>query len=601
MPTYTSLTASSALTFDDEFNSFLASPDGSVGWMTTYPWGGESARALPSNGQAEYLSDATVGVDPFSDSNGVLTISATQASAGSNPYGLPYISGLITTYQSFAQQYGYFEVDAELPAGQGLWSAFFLLPDQVTFASELDVFEVLGNSPTTLYSTVHGFDDGVQTATTAILNTADTSAGFHTYGVDWEPATTTFYIDGAAVASMPTPATMDNPMYMLLTLAVGSAGSWPGAPTSSTSFPANLQIDDVRAYATANTILVSGTQAIRTGGISGQVLLAGAAGAGVGISLLNAAGSVVASTTAATDGTFAFTGLAAGSYQLSYSAPSGVVLQTAGGLTSSITVATGQTTALASQNLVAASIAEVSGNVVVNGVEQAGAAVTLLTSNGKTVASTVTNSTGSFAFTGLAPGIYAVKYAALSGTVLPTGGTAASNGVTPTFALAAGQMLSLPAEDLLTSPSTITAKALHFGGPTDPSYGGGDLGVTVSLLNAAGSVIATTVSNATGWCAFGSIAPGTYEIRYTAPAGQTASPGTSLLTAPFSVAAGQTLAAPVGSLMTALTMSGSNVTLAPGSGAYVVTGNASNSTLTLGAGNHHGWHRHQHDLGRHRQ
>jgi hypothetical protein len=36
------------LTFDDEFDKFVSSPNGNVGWMTAYPYEGEAARALPA-------------------------------------------------------------------------------------------------------------------------------------------------------------------------------------------------------------------------------------------------------------------------------------------------------------------------------------------------------------------------------------------------------------------------------------------------------------------------------------------------------------------------------------------------------------------------
>ena len=254
--------SSASLTFDDEFNTFVSSPDGSQGWMTTYPYGGESARTLPGNNEAEYYSDPSVGENPFSDKGGILTITATPAAPGSNPYNLPYDSGLITTFGNFSQLYGYFEVRAELPAGAGLWPAFWMLPADNVYSSELDVFEVLGNSPTTLYSTTHGSTGGVWSSDAQALTVPNTSSGFHTYGVDWEPNTITFYMDGKAIASAPTPASMNQPMYMLLDLAVGGPGSWPGEPTSASEFPASMKIDYVRAYATVNTQDVSGSAAI---------------------------------------------------------------------------------------------------------------------------------------------------------------------------------------------------------------------------------------------------------------------------------------------------------------------------------------------------
>ena len=261
------ITSGLHLTFDDEFNSFSSSPDGSSGtWTTTYPFGGETARTLPANHEAEFYSDPSVGENPFSVNNGVLTISATPAAPGSNPYGLPYDSGVVSTHDSFAQQYGYFEMRAQLPAGAGLWPAFWMIPKNDSFSSELDVLEQLGNDPKTIYATAHDWAGGDAQTGQKVLSVPDASAGFHAYGVDWEPDTTTFYEDGKAVGSVATPASMRTPMIMMANLAVGGAGSWPGAPDGSTQFPAQMQVDYIRAYATANTVNVSGRAALANGG-----------------------------------------------------------------------------------------------------------------------------------------------------------------------------------------------------------------------------------------------------------------------------------------------------------------------------------------------
>ncbi len=236
-------TSALKLTFLDDFNSFSASPDGSTGlWRTTYDWGN---RTLGSNGEQQYYSDSSVGVNPFSISNGVLDI---RAAPGGNPLNLPYNSGAITTEVSFSQLYGYFEIRAELPAGQGLWPAFWLLPADHSWPPELDIFEVLGNSPTTLYFSTHS---SVQATQGTTLTVADVSKGFHTYGVMWGPQEVDLYIDGIETAAMPTPADMNKPMYMLANLAVG--GYWPGSPNASTPFPADMLIDYVHAYAYPGT------------------------------------------------------------------------------------------------------------------------------------------------------------------------------------------------------------------------------------------------------------------------------------------------------------------------------------------------------------
>ena len=73
-----------------------------------------------------------------------------------------------------------------------------------------------------LHSTVSG------NSTTKVSYLPDLSAGFHTYGLSWQADIIRWYIDGNEVAEAATPADMHKPMYMLLNLAVGDTGSWPG-------------------------------------------------------------------------------------------------------------------------------------------------------------------------------------------------------------------------------------------------------------------------------------------------------------------------------------------------------------------------------------
>ena len=111
------------LTFDDEFNS-LSLWNGSSGtWDTTY-WYDDNNKGstLAGNGEQEmYLNanDAVTSVKPWSVSNGVLTLQAAPASASDSAAldGAKYTSGMINTYHSFSQEYGYFEMKAQLPAG----------------------------------------------------------------------------------------------------------------------------------------------------------------------------------------------------------------------------------------------------------------------------------------------------------------------------------------------------------------------------------------------------------------------------------------------------------------------------------------------------
>ncbi|HTI85965.1 MAG TPA: family 16 glycosylhydrolase [Alphaproteobacteria bacterium] len=243
------------LTYDDEFNAFTSSPNGSSGYKTTFYFGG---RSLPSNGEQEYYSDSSVGVNPFALSNGQLTITA---APGSNPDGLAYNSGLITTEGMFTQTYGYFEMRAQLAQGQGMWPAFWLLPADKSWPPEIDALEAFGQTnangeggATSVHvgAITSDWSTGGGGSWVNMPGGANIYTGYHTYGVDWEPDFITYYIDGQQVYQVKTPFDANKPMYMLANLAVG--GSWVGSPGGETG---QMKIDYLRAFskdANATTI-----------------------------------------------------------------------------------------------------------------------------------------------------------------------------------------------------------------------------------------------------------------------------------------------------------------------------------------------------------
>jgi beta-glucanase (GH16 family) len=256
-------------TFSDEFNSFSwnsgsdtsVTPNNAANgtWATRY-WWGSGDRWLSGNNEQEYYADGSTsvvqtypGVGPFSVSDGALTITARPSPDASLTAGQPYVSGLITTEGTFAQRYGYFEMRADLPAGQGLWPAFWMLQqDPHGWPPELDVMEVLGHDPTTLHTVVHTNQTGTHTQTGKATATVDLSAGFHTYGVRWAPDKIEWYLDDSLVFSAATPADLNKPMYLLANLAVG--GNWPGSPDGTTPWPAEMRIDHIKAYAIPLTL-----------------------------------------------------------------------------------------------------------------------------------------------------------------------------------------------------------------------------------------------------------------------------------------------------------------------------------------------------------
>jgi beta-glucanase (GH16 family) len=241
------------LSFDEEFNAPLslwseAEPDGR--WKTNYATGDQSgldSRRLRPAEQQVYVDDS-LGVDPFSVENGALTITAdrTPTDLRGKFWFQPYTSGLLTTEKSFSQLYGYFEMRARLPYGHGLWPAFWLLPTDGAWPQEIDVVEAIGDEgKSVVHVTEHHGEPGEHEKMSFpvfVKNYTD----YNTYAVLWRPDAIFWYINGRQVAETPTPPELHRPMYMLVNLGVG--GDWPGDPDASTSFPAKMQIDWIRAY-----------------------------------------------------------------------------------------------------------------------------------------------------------------------------------------------------------------------------------------------------------------------------------------------------------------------------------------------------------------
>ena len=246
-----------AMTFDDEFNSLnVVNPStGSGLWETNF--GGnlkdQQAYTLTANGEQEaYVTpgfqgqgDQALGINPFSISNGVLSITAAPTPAADQhaAYGLAYTSGMLNTLDTFQQKYGYFEIRAQLPQADGAWPAFWMLPHPYQPNMEADIFEGLGVTPNIDYRRAFGGSDTIYDNALKIDPT-----GFHTYGMLWTPTTVSFYLDGTEVLSGPTPAGWTSPMALILNLAVGGFGGTPNAA----AFPASVQIDYVHAYALAD-------------------------------------------------------------------------------------------------------------------------------------------------------------------------------------------------------------------------------------------------------------------------------------------------------------------------------------------------------------
>lgn len=173
-----------------------------------------------------------------------------------------YTSARIKTEGLFSQAYGRFEASIKIPAGQGMWPAFWMLGNNVTSVGwpdcgEIDIMENIGKEPGIVHGSLHGPSTVGPTSdeTSAFSLRAGQSFAdaFHLYAVEWEPGTVRFYVDANLYATFTQaewPAggtwTFDHPFFIILNLAVG--GDWPGPPDSTTVFPQQMLVDYVRVY-----------------------------------------------------------------------------------------------------------------------------------------------------------------------------------------------------------------------------------------------------------------------------------------------------------------------------------------------------------------
>ncbi|MDT0305014.1 glycoside hydrolase family 16 protein [Streptomonospora wellingtoniae] len=244
-----------ALIWRDEFNRPAGTaPDGGK-------WNVEVNGDGGGNGELQYYTNRRDNL--AHDGNGNMVITARKGNPGDYQchYGYcQYTSGRMNTAGKFEHAYGRFEARIQIPIGQGIWPAFWMLGNdlgQVGWpnSGEIDIMENIGSQPADVHGSLHGPGySGGNPITGSYYHPqgwafADT---FHTFAVEWSPNSITWFVDGNAYQTF-TPAdtrgnpwVYDHPFFMILNVAVG--GSWPGAPDASTQFPQQMKVDYVRVY-----------------------------------------------------------------------------------------------------------------------------------------------------------------------------------------------------------------------------------------------------------------------------------------------------------------------------------------------------------------
>jgi beta-glucanase (GH16 family) len=213
------------------------------------------------NQEKQYYTDTRENSFIVADTDALdgraLVIKAVRNAAGG------YTSARLKTHGKFATGPGTrIEARLKLPKGQGIWPAFWMLGDNIDTVpwpacGEIDVMEMIGHQPGTLYGTLHGpgYSGKHGLSHSTKLPAGETFGDrYHVFAVDWRKDRIDWLLDGKvfhslAPAALPVGAkwVFDGPpFYLLLNLAVG--GLWPGYPDATTTFPQEYRIDYVRVY-----------------------------------------------------------------------------------------------------------------------------------------------------------------------------------------------------------------------------------------------------------------------------------------------------------------------------------------------------------------
>lgn len=245
------------LVFQDEFDKPANAPVDAVRW--TAEIGGKGW----GNQELQYYTNSIENA--FHDGEGSLVIKAVKLDPPLTLdcwYGkCKYASARLITKQKFEQKYGRFEARIKIPRSQGMWSAFWMLGndiDRVGWAEcgEIDIMENIGREPSKVYGTIHGPGYSGAKGIGKAYSSADDRAfadDFHVYAVEWSKNKIEWFVDGKSYQTL-TPKNLpkdarwvyDHPFFLILNLAVG--GPWGGEPDETTIFPGVMMIDYVRVY-----------------------------------------------------------------------------------------------------------------------------------------------------------------------------------------------------------------------------------------------------------------------------------------------------------------------------------------------------------------
>jgi beta-glucanase (GH16 family) len=241
-------------TFDDEFNGTT---------LDRTKWSPQISSTNSFDKTTECYVDSPNNI---SEGGGALTLTVRKEAAPFNCNGLhqaSYTSGMVSTNPAlgpgFSQTNGRWEIRAKFLGAKatGLQESLWMWPVTQTgswpYSGEIDIAEVFGLHPDRAIPFIH-YDNGFDSSNTNNYCMIDDISQYHTYALDWTPASLRISYDGTVCIDdhwMPFLPPygrhpFDAPFYLILTQALGVAPNTFDPAT--TPLPASTVVDYVRVW-----------------------------------------------------------------------------------------------------------------------------------------------------------------------------------------------------------------------------------------------------------------------------------------------------------------------------------------------------------------
>lgn len=252
------------LVWSDEFNGNSLDANN---WSYQYGNGTEYNAVDWGNNEKEFYTDKNTKVE---DGNLILEARKEETPILYGDKEYKYSSARIRTLGKYSKTYGKIEAAITMPEGQGLWPAFWMLPDDNNIygrwaaGGEIDIMEAKGRVLNNVWGTIHfgkEWPNNTSSGGHYTFPEGKDITGKHVYGVEWEPGEIRWYVDGELYytannwfsqgdkepAPYAYPAPFDKNFHLILNFAVG--GDYDGGLQPDESFKsAQMKVDYVRVY-----------------------------------------------------------------------------------------------------------------------------------------------------------------------------------------------------------------------------------------------------------------------------------------------------------------------------------------------------------------